>query len=405
MADTPGTNTTYWDIPGTTSYRTGYVLDIASKKLRIEAANKSVFSQFMGKKGDMSPIIVQNEFKTINGDTVNVQLLANLTGAGKAGSEELEGSEEAQKYHKQAVYINLLRHAVKDEGEMSEQRTPQDTIENGRKNLGTWWKNRFDLDMFNTIYYGYPDHIAGATASGGYAVNSSAAVPPRYWDVADEANNAATYSATPATHVTNIQTAEGTLSNVDTDFFSPALVEGEATKLEEGNAEKIEVGGFVGYLCIAHPRQIHQLRLNEKWFAAMKDAMPRDEKGNPLFRGVNGASILGMWDGVIIMSSNFVQSGAPTRNYSAGVITSGNTNGAYVRRAVFMGAGAVAVAVKDANPRLIPKNDFDYYLKRGVAISGIWGSARADYKSFDGNDTIISQNLRVVSTYSPATTI
>jgi N4-gp56 family major capsid protein len=404
MSDTLGTNTSGWDIPGASTNR-ALVVAINNKKLHFETPKQSIFSQFIGSKGEASPIIMVNDFQGTEGDTCNIPLIGRMTGNGVMGNKDLEGSEEAVKVYDQQVYVNYWRNAFKDDGKGSKKRQWIDLMKAAKTQLGGWSVDKLDTNLMNTILFGYPDHIAGATASGGFAINSSAAIPARYWYCADEANNAITYSATPATHRTNIAAGEGTLSNVETDYFGPALIEGMAAKLKVLDITPATVAGYKGIICLAHPYQITQLRRNQKWFDAMKDAMPRDEKGNPLFRGTNGAQVLGMFAGVIIMETNYVQSGAPTRIASAGVITSDNTNGENVRRAVFMGANCLAYAAGINSPNFEFKDTFDYNFKKGMAIETYWGAARGDFTSDDGNSTIIANNLAVVSTYSPAVTI
>lgn len=381
------------------------VLDLLNKNLQYEFADNTIWKKLMGAKGEYAPILHVNDFNQSNGDTVKLPFLPQLDGAGKAGDTALEGQEEALRYSYTTCYINQRRHAAAEGGRMSQQRAPFDVLSDIKKIEQVWADQKFEDDIFATVYFGYPDHIMGATANDCPYIGAGGAIPPRYWDCADEGNNTATYSSTAATHVTNIQTAEGTLANVDTDKFTPNILEGTGVKLRTQLAQPINFNGYYGFVGVIHPYQTAQLRKNATWWDANINAAPRDAMDNPVFAGLKGGFIVGMWNNILLIESTKVGAGNPSRSFSAPVITSGSSNGANVRRAIFMGAGAVGVAQRSGTPALEMKNDFDYNSYTGVEIYNIYGAVRGQYTTDDGKSTIYSQNLRVVSTYSPAVTI
>ncbi len=398
-----------WSAPGGT-YRT-LVVDVLNKQLQREYLNYSVWAPFIGKMGSKSPVIWLTDLSKQSGDTIQVPMLAGLTADGIGGDATLEASEEALVYRAQTVYVNQIRHAVLEAGAMSRQRSPFDVLSDGKKNLTEWYGAMIDKQLFNTVYFGWPDHIAAAaTTYGGLAINSSVPVCPRYWYCADSTNNSITYSATTATYQTAIETAEGTLDNVSTDMMSPNVLESVATLLRTMNCPPIQFKGFTGYIGFIHPYQTQQLRKHETFYDALKDATPRDAKGNPIFAGLAGGNVVGYWNGIMLIESNNVGSGLGTQRglNISDEVTSGLTNGANVRRAIFMGSNAVAVA-EAMKPNLVTKADFDYYNKTGIAIRGIWGATRAEFASLSSyaisGVTAYTQNLMVVSTYSPAVVI
>jgi len=410
MTDTLGTNTSGWSVPGGT-YRT-LVVDVLNKKLQREYLNYSVWAPFIGKMGERSPVIWLTDLTKQSGDTIQVPCLAALTGDGVAGDVEIEGSEEFLTYRAQTVYINQIRHAIKEHGAMSRQRSPFDVLSDGKKNLQEWYaQTHLDKQLFNTVYYGWPDHIAAAEATyGGLNINSGALVCPRYWYCADSANNAITYSATADTYESAIETAEGTLGNNAEDLMSPNVLESVAAILRVMNCPKASFKGFEGYIGFIHPYQTAQLRKHETFFTAMANATPRDAKGNPIFAGLQGGNVVGYWNGIMLIESNNVQDGqgAARGMGLTDELLSGASNGANVRRAIFMGSNAIAIA-EAMKPNLVTKSDFDYFNKTGIAIRGIWGAVRAEYAALASyaisGVTTYTQNLMVVSTYSPAVVV
>ncbi|NQT04223.1 MAG: DUF4043 family protein, partial [Planctomycetes bacterium] len=159
---------------------------------------------------------------------------------------------------------------------------------------------------------------------------------------------------------------------------------------------------FSGYLCVLHPYQVAQLRTHSDWFNAQLHAGPRDDKGNNVFAGVNNAAEVGVWNNFYIMESNKIGSGAQTHLKGEEVLD-GNAD-SNVRRAICMGAGSVAYA--EAGIPSHETENRDYGNINGLSIGNIFGCQRADYFCDITDGTAVkSQNLIVVTTYSPATVI
>lgn len=410
MADTLGTNTTGYSYPGATYNRKG-VATIWDSYVMQEVYDKLMLKQFIGGEGSNLPIIRKQDLsKSSKGDTIRLYLEGILTGFGKWGNTTLEDSEEAQTQYFQDVFINQLRHAMKDDGELSRQRDKYNINSRFSKQLARWYREQMERYIFNAFYYLYAPHLVGDTTIGGLGQNSEGIVPARYWYCADSANNSITYSSTAATHITNIQAAEQQLSDVDTDYFGPELLEGVASLLKVNNIPQVQLKGWSGWIGIIHPYQTAQLRVNEKWFDANIQAMPIGDDKNPVFTGAIGMDAVGKWGNILLFESNLIHDGNQSY-YTDKISTAGgnatveiDSNMSNVRRALFLGAEAMSF-VEAVPPHIIKKGDFDYNNKEGVAISGIFGAMRTRMVTDDSNATVYDKGTMVVSTYSPATSI
>jgi len=395
---TLGTEGSGYGLPGATD-RVALVYKIADRRLRKEHVDGMVFTPWIGKEGEMSPIITKTDLTKNKGEQIRMALLPKLDEYGKPGDLTVLQSEEVMDFSYQDVYVNQLRHAIRTVGRASDQRGLFSIIENARPALTSWLNQRKEAEFFRTVYYGWPAFIHCGTAYGGLNLNSHIAKPCRYWYCMDEENNAITYSATDATYETSIETAEGTLANTPTDWFSPQALISMAAKMRKLNFPMIDFKGFTGYLCILHPNQVAQLQTHEKWFEANITAGPRDEKGNAVFKGVGNAREVGCWGGFYIMESNKIDSSNPSTLYTDSTPIAGAAE-ANVKRAICMGANALAYAVAD-EPHFEVES-IDYKNQTGVAVVTNFGIARADYTlDVSATATITAQHTMVLSSFSP----
>jgi len=107
----------------TTQYGVNHPLAVKlwRKKLFLEALKQTQLHNFMG-KDDRSAIQILEDTQKSAGDRIRVGLRMQLSGNGVLGDGTLEGNEEALTTYTDNLIINQLRHAVRSDGKMSEQR-------------------------------------------------------------------------------------------------------------------------------------------------------------------------------------------------------------------------------------------------------------------------------------------
>lgn len=135
-----------------TTFATGDALAVKlwSKKVAVEALKATMVFKFMG-RDDSSVIQIYDDTSKGPGDRIRIPLRRLLTGAGVGGDNTLEGSEERINYFNDDLFINQLRHAVREGGRFSRQLIPFDVREHARLSLQDWWADRIDTWFFNQI--------------------------------------------------------------------------------------------------------------------------------------------------------------------------------------------------------------------------------------------------------------
>src|SRR5690606_12643718 len=154
---------------------------------------------------------------------------SQLKGDGIQGDGTLEGNEEALETFYQDVHINQLRHAVRSEGKMSEQRVPFSVRDEDRDGLADWWSERSDNWFLN--------QICGTT---------SVAAPD-----ADHVTYAASGSSSEA------DISASTVSHFSLKWIDTAV---EKAKLAKNALRPLNIGGRKKYVAFIHPYQVTSLR-------------------------------------------------------------------------------------------------------------------------------------------------
>jgi N4-gp56 family major capsid protein len=338
----------------TTSFATGDALAVKlwSKKLAVEALKQTWAYKFIG-RDDNSVIQIFDETSKSEGDRIRIPLRRLLVGSGVSGDQTLEGNEERMNYYSDDIYINQLRHAVREGGKLTRQLVPFDIRENARAALQDWWADRFDTWFFNQI-------------------TGNVAQP----DIRYTGMQAAIQA--DANHIVNANGTGGTGSLSSTNIFSLSLIDScvERAKTSDIPIRPIMIGGEEKYVMFLHHYQVTDLRTNTgtgQWLDIQKAAMMGGNVSkNPIYTGA-----LGEYNGTILHASNRIP---------LAVSGSSTTAIANTRAAVFAGAQACALAFgRDNGPERFSwvEDFFDYDNQFGVAAGSIAGLKKMVFNSAD----------------------
>lgn len=333
-----------------------------------EALKETYAARFMGTNKN-SLIYVKNELRKGPGDRVRCGLRMQLEGAGVQGDNTLEGNEEALVTHNDSIFIDQLRHAVRSEGKMSEQRIPFSVREEAKDGLRDWWADRIDTSFFNQITGNTGTDQNGDNTK--YTGNQATIAPSTTTN-----NTRIIYG--PATD--NDATTEGSLSaSASYDFQITMLDKAIVTaKTAAPLIRPLRINGQPKYVAFLHPNQVYSLRTDATaarvtWYDAQKARVQGGETDNPIFNGA-----LGEYNGVVIHESTRVPLAPSTTQ---------------VRRAVFCGAQAALFATgRDNRPTTMTwvEELFDYENELGVAAGMIYGLKKTVYNSIDFGTVVMS---------------
>lgn len=332
-----------------------------AKKLIREALKETYISRFMG-KGSSNIIQVKDETSKSAGDRITCGLRMQLSGNGVQGDAVLEGNEEALSTYSDNLFIDQLRHAVRSEGKMTEQRVPFSIREEAMDGLKDWLAGRLDTWFFNAI-----SGNSGQTDTR-YTGNQAATAPTT------------TSGNTRHLFATGTHTTEASLST--TDVFQLTFIDRavNAAKTATPYIRPIRVDGGEYYVAFLHPDQVYSLRTDATaarvtWYDAQKAVVSGGAKeNNGIFTGA-----LGVYNGVVLHESTRL----PLVN---GAVA--NT----VRRAVLCGAQAAMMAFGQGSSESGAwyEGMFDYGNQLGVGTAVIGGLKKTVFNSIDFGTVVIS---------------
>ena len=330
-----------------------------SRKLAHEIKKATYIDRFIGESAD-SLIQTKNDTKKGPGDRITVTLRMLLSGDGVVGDSTLENNEESLTTYTDNVVINQLRHAVRSQGKMSEQRIPFTYREEAKDGLVQWWAERMDQAFFNHICGYTPANTATGTSGTG----------PAY-----TAGNTILAPSTSRKKFATGTTDEGLGSS---DKMTLTLIDYavEAAKTATPLIRPIRYKGQMYYVMFLHPYQVTDLRTTTstgQWLDIQKAAMMGGQiTDNPIFTGA-----LGVYNNVILHEAFRVTQGV---NSSTGAAIS------TVRRAVLCGAQTGFIAFGQGSGfKEMEWNEklFDYGNQLGVKAGSIFGIKKAQFNSLD----------------------
>lgn len=355
----------------TTAYGVNHPLAVKlwRKKLFHEALKQCWMNKFIGSGSD-SMIQKLEETNKSAGDRITVGLRMQLTGNGVEGDGTLEGNEEALSTYSDNVLINQLRHAVRSDGKMSEQRVPFSIREEARMGLQDWWADRIDTALINQITGN--SSVTDTKFTGHNSVTAPSTNNIIYGD--GRATEALVNSAS-ASGIMSLKYIDYAVANAKT--LTPAI-------------RPIKINGEDKYVMFIHPFQTVDLRTNTnsgQWLDIQKAAMQGGQiSKNPIYTGA-----LGEYNGVIIHESTRIP-----RTTNASSFTTANQEGVY--RSVFCGAQAASIAFgQDSNENKMSwvEELFDYGNQLGVSAGMIWGAKKMIFNSQDfGTITISTYSIK-----------
>jgi N4-gp56 family major capsid protein len=321
------------------------------------ARNQMFLNNFVGSDSN-SMINKVNELRQgQKGARAVVTLVTDLTGDGVAGDRNLEGNEEPMKSYDQVIQIDLLRHAVRSEGSMADQRSIVNFRQNARNNVAYWLADRLDQMAFLTLSgVSYAFHNNGAPRIGSdlpyldFAADVTTPSAGRHfrWDAA------------------NAQFQDPDTSAVATgDTPSWEMLVNLKAMARDKYIKPVRTGGGIDvYHVFMTPQGIARLKMDDDFLQAYRHAQQRSGK-NPLFKGtphMGGIEI----DGLVIHDFRYVYN---TKGIAAGSKWGGgNVDG---QRVLFCGAQALGFA-DIGLPRWVEK-EFDYDNQPGISSGKMFG--------------------------------
>ncbi len=356
----------------TTAYPVNHNLAVKlwSKKLYHDVIGEEFFKTFVG-EGSSSLIQLKTETSKGPGDRIRVGLRALLTGDGVQGDATLEGNEEALATYSDDVLINQLRHAVRSDGKMSEQRIPFSIREENRMGLKDWWTERLQVTMAN--------QLTGNTGQSDtrYTGNNSTIAP----------------TATHRIVCGGGKTLEASLSSSTdhaiqlTDLDRAVTLAKTAISGTRERIRPVKVDGKSYYVVFLHPYQILRLRANASVAGDFFDVTQAMLQGGKIS------------DNPLITRASFIYGGCLVHEWSylPTVPTAPTTTGASAsnfRRGVLCGAQAAALAIGQdgGTPSSMSWKEelFDYGNQLGVKAGMIFGVKKTVFNSVDFGTIVLS---------------
>lgn len=357
-----------------TNYPVGHPLaqQLWAKKLLVETLRNTYIYDFIGKTAD-SIIQHRTEKEKAAGDRLTIGLRAQLVGGGIAGDGTLEGNEEALATFADTLVVDQLRHAVRSQGKMSEERVPFSVREESMSGLKDWWADRLDTSFFN--------QIAGFTAQGDVRYTGmQAAIAPDTNHILRPNSRTTDESLTTGDEMT-LQLIDRMVARA-TQFNTAA---GTGVPMRP-----INYRGGKYFVMFLHDNQVFQLRTQTsagQWADITKARVTGGEMDdNPLFKG---GDYVGLYNGVVLHKAPRVPNGV---NSTTGAAV------ANARRAILCGAQAAAFGMGqeygDPQKMTWVEESFDYGNQLGVSAGMIFGLKKLRFNNQDFG-------TYVCSTFSP----
>jgi N4-gp56 family major capsid protein len=346
------------------------VVKLWSKRLAREALKRTVLVPYMKDSSDALACI-ESDTQKGSGDRVTVTLRMQLSGDGVTENQTQEGNEEALSTFTDNVSLFELSHATRSQVKISQQRVPFKLGREMNDALADWWAARMDTIGFN--------HLAGFTPantqgnSGQYNGGNTITAPTSGRHLWTEAGATADQDLDSTGDELTLQQIDRCVELAETGG-STNLVPIRPIRGLPGGAE---------YVMFVHPTQETSLRTSStalSW-ADLQKAMLQGGTGQESMFWKGG---LGVYNKTLLVKSSRVPQGVNTSTGAA--ITT-------VRRAIFCGAQALALAFGDGyGPEewKMTEETFDYGRQLGVNAISIFGMKKTRFDSKDFATIVVS---------------
>ena len=327
------------------------------------ARNSSFLTRVLGSNQDSVVQRITELKKSSKGTQAVITLIPDAVGDGVAGDRTLKGNEEALSSAEQVIRVDQLRHAHKSEGRMADQKTIVNFRKEASEQLGHWIGDRIDQMAFLALSgVDFTKKNNGADRVGSdlqyleFAADINAPTTNRHFNWAGDATGLTTGNTGADDHA---------LPTYEMLLHMKAKAQDEYLKPVRG-----EMGTEL-YHVFMTPQGIKQLKMDDKFHNAVRDAMPRTPN-NPLFKGFGTIYV----DGMAIHTHRYVYntSGATsgTGKWGSGADVDG-------QRVIF--AGAQALAYADLGSPYWVEEDDDYENQMAISVGKIFGFLKPQFTS------------------------
>ena len=351
-----------------------------SMKFWMNARDRSFLTRVLGSGSDSMVQRITELKKSVKGTQAVITLIPDAVGDGVAGDRTLKGNEEALRSLEQVIRVDQLRHAHKTEGRMADQKTIVNFRNEAKNTLGYWAGDRIDQMAFLTMSgVGYEYNNDGSLRAASdlpYLEFAADVTPP-------SANRHFRWNST-TTDLSAGNTAAVTAA--DTPSYEMLIKMKAYAQDQYIKPVRGELGTEL-YHVFMTPQGIANLKLDDKFLAAWREAMPRSPN-SPLFKGFDTIYL----DGLAIHTNRYVFN---TSGAESGVAKWGAGSDVDGQRVIFAGAQALGYADL-GSPYWVEEMD-DYDNQMGISVGKIFGFLKPQFES-KVTGTVEDFGLMVVDT-------
>lgn len=301
--------------------------------------------------------------ETERGTEAVMPLVADLTGGGVVGDNQLEGNEEALVADSQTIRIDQLRNGVRSRGRMSEQQTVLRFRVQGKDALAYWLADTIDELLFLTAAgRAYTLNTDGSTRDASQLPQLKFAS-----DVAAASTNRLMYGGSA--------TSEATIAAADKVTWD--LVVQAKSFAKRKRIKPVRAGGRNYYILVLSTEQMRDLEQNSDYKTLHAQALPRG-LNNPLFTNAKKViSDVVIYDHQKVFNTLGLASGS---RWGSGSTVHG-------AQAMLLGAQALGFAqLGNKGDGWAESDNTDYGARPAIGVGRIVGMLKPQYKSrYDAN--------------------